>query len=758
MKLSVGDVVEVSVGNSRRLGVAVRADGKKNWMVSDENGVSSSIAPKNITYVVGPPTSLYRAKAEAAGESDSGRAILAAVAADCRERLSGIDEFLEIAWEVIASRDEEAGGSAASLDELTEIVLDEATPESLYAMHVLLTSDRIFFKEKNIKGTTFYQAKSESLVQQAKASIEAEKAAAEERERELEVLRNSIHLRNTDALEALWGKAKLGEVKDALVELALLCGGNGRDSPGQQGTSIGVAALTEKRRRTVSDVLRGIGKPILPSAALDVLVAWGHFSPHENLALLRSPIGADREFEERFLEAASNLLHAEDVVDVDADTRLDLTTIPSYAIDSKDTTEVDDAISWDPEDGRIWVHVADVTRWFPDGPSHPLVAEALRRVATVYLVAQKVTMFPLELAERRLSLGGDASDGSALSVGFKILDSGDIDRDTIRITPSRIARPERMTYLEARDIIQNGPEDHDLCTLHALAQRHLEWRKEDGAVFISTPLSRIQVSDMSAEEPEIEVIIEETDGPDWTTVSELMIVASSIAGDFAEEKEIPVMFRGQRPFDYPSEEALERIPDGPARAAAVFRDAMPSEVRSEPIEHASLALDAYTQITSPIRRSADLIAHFQIKSALRGEDLPFDIAGVNLEISRSQDRGRLARSLEVQTTKYWMLEYLRRLGANIGHEGVFTRPLRDGDARMGLVHLTEFAYQLVVQLPPGTEPGTTLAVRVLTADPRNLFSKAVASSWAAVDSDKLSEGDLSLDEMFSDVSLAETSD
>jgi exoribonuclease-2 len=38
-----------------------------------------------------------------------------------------------------------------------------------------------------------------------------------------------------------------------------------------------------------------------------------------------------------------------------------------------------------------------------------------------------------------------------------------------------------------------------------------------------------------------------------------------------------------------------------------------SVIEPTPVRHASLALDAYVQFTSPIRRYSDILAHFNLK-------------------------------------------------------------------------------------------------------------------------------------------------
>ena len=72
--------------------------------------------------------------------------------------------------------------------------------------------------------------------------------------------------------------------------------------------------------------------------------------------------------------------------DMDAERRQDLTHLTAWAVDSADTTEVDDAVGVESlPDGRrrLWVHVADPTRWLTPGSA--LDAESRRRTSTLYL-------------------------------------------------------------------------------------------------------------------------------------------------------------------------------------------------------------------------------------------------------------------------------------------------------------------------------------------------------------------------------------
>lgn len=75
------------------------------------------------------------------------------------------------------------------------------------------------------------------------------------------------------------------------------------------------------------------------------------------------------------------------IPDADAHTRMDLTHLPVTTIDSASTKEIDDGLSVEHRgEGlgpRLWVHVADPSRWIPR--NHMLDVEARRRAKTMYL-------------------------------------------------------------------------------------------------------------------------------------------------------------------------------------------------------------------------------------------------------------------------------------------------------------------------------------------------------------------------------------
>lgn len=131
----------------------------------------------------------------------------------------------------------------------------------------------------------------------------------------------------------------------------------------------------------------------------------------------------------------------------------DLTHLHSFAIDSEDTEEIDDAVSWDKDEQEAWVHIADVTRFFPLSLSDPILERAFRRGSSSYLATGPQFMFEEENHVREiLSLGATHFDGCALSVKIKLDTEGSLIGDDPCMTISRIRTPHRMSYesLESR--------------------------------------------------------------------------------------------------------------------------------------------------------------------------------------------------------------------------------------------------------------------------------------------------------------------
>lgn len=693
--------------STRRLAIAVRPDGKRNWIVNDANGLLHSITVKQVTFILGQSTQIH-----GAGSAEG----LATLDCQCQQKAEENSELLQLVWESVVNDGGIDETKFTDVKSVADILFGDDSPLSLYTTHLILSSDQLFFKERNIKGRVLYEARSETQVEDTRLMLEAQYLKKQQRERRRLAILKAYEERSFDQLDDCISKEERDQLVECLKQMTLQLdyGAKGDDF------DISFQKFDERSKSLVFEALTAIGMKVRPISAMDVLVAWGIYSRHENLALINSGIPHLTDFDAHCRDCVDRLL-SQKLPDLDKAIRIDLSHLNSYAIDSADTTEVDDAISWDTESGRIYVHIADPTRYFPDGLSNPLLQTALRRVATLYLPDKKLTMFPLELATSLFSLDALESEVCALSFGFRINDDGTLDKESIVIAPSIISPPIRFTYEETEQILNLDAEKEHHANLHMLyerASRRKEWREmEGGALIIKSTFCVISIIE-DAEESQISVGVVHTDTKSWALVSELMVTTCGVAASFAEENTIPVSFRGQLPFDYPSDEVLESVRDGPARAALAFKNASASVLGTKPMEHASLGLDSYTQITSPIRRSLDLVAHFQLKAHLRGEEYPFSEEGVQAEIGRANDMSRMLRNIENRSKKYWQLEYLRREGPRKTYDVQYVRQLKEGDARIAQVQFEDLGFQLVSSVPIDAKPGMMLMARVVEVNPR----------------------------------------
>jgi exoribonuclease-2 len=111
-----------------------------------------------------------------------------------------------------------------------------------------------------------------------------------------------------------------------------------------------------------------------------------------------------------------------------------------------------------------------------------------------------------------------------------------------------------------------------------------------------------------------------------------------------------------------------------------------------------------------------LIAHFQIKAHLRGEELPFTAQQLQETMLSVTSAAIEATSVERQTNRYWGLEYLRRNTDQVW-QALMLRWLREHD-NLGLILLEDLGLELAMRFRRTIRPGDRLEVQVERADPR----------------------------------------
>ncbi|HLB21724.1 MAG TPA: ribonuclease catalytic domain-containing protein, partial [Solirubrobacteraceae bacterium] len=121
-------------------------------------------------------------------------------------------------------------------------------------------------------------------------------------------------------------------------------------------------------------------------------------------ALMRER-GLGRGFERHVQRAAKRARDRGLDVRGDLSFRRDLTDLPTFTIDPVSARDFDDAVSAEELSGgniRVWVHIADVSAYVPEGS--PVDLQARERATSVYVPGAVEPMLPQELSNDACSL------------------------------------------------------------------------------------------------------------------------------------------------------------------------------------------------------------------------------------------------------------------------------------------------------------------------------------------------------------------
>lgn len=315
----------------------------------------------------------------------------------------------------------------------------------------------------------------------------------------------------------------------------------------------------------------------------------------------------------------------------------DRTEIPgfSYAIDNEGSTDPDDAVAYDGK--YLWVHIADPASTVM--PDSSIDKAACQRGATLYIPEGAARM----LCEDCLEDYALGLKEKSRALSFRILLNSDGGIEECQVIKT-IVNVKRLTYQEA-DKIKDSDE---LKPLFDIARKNIERRNKSGAVQITMPEIQIR---LEGEEKKV-VITNHPHTESSEMIREMMLLAGEGAAKFA--------FRNNIPFPFVSQEAPtipEDIPEGLAGQFRLRRCMRKRNVGVTPGMHSGLGLALYSQVTSPLRRYSDLIAHQQLRAFIDGKKL-MDKDTMLMKISEGDAGAMAAKKAERNTNMHWTLVYL----------------------------------------------------------------------------------------------------
>lgn len=671
--LHEGALVAVRGNKALRPLVLTGPEGKRNWRAQDSAGHALTLRPAEVLYVLPPGL---------AGDPGALGALQRRAEAEAEEGL------LQLAWETLEPR------GTYGVEELAEALFDARRPEECYVAFYLLATDRVYFKKKG----GLYEARPAEQVAQLRAQAEAERA------QEARVAQFAERARAAAARPF----AERPSEREWL---------EGEDGAAVRALQASVVAFGEgPERREVDRLAQACGYPKTVHSVLRLLKDIGAWGPHELVHTRR--LGVTAEFPPACAGAAG-ALDAAPPPDPDAAGRRDLRHLKVLTIDDPGTREIDDGLSVEFLGGgrtRVWVHIADPTRFVPLGS--PLDLEARARGTTVYLPTGPVPMFPFELASGAFSLNA-GTERCAMSVAVDLDAEGGVEG--FEAAPTLVA-PSNLSYEEAdaRFRGSSAAEEPELHALFRLAEARHAARRANGAVNIFMPELEVVVRGADREEPEVSVSFKTPEAfmnTSRSMVAEMMILANEALGRIGDDAGVPLPYRGQAAPVLPPEEELARIPEGPPRAAAVRRCFTRGLVSTAAaIPHGSLGLGHYVQFTSPIRRYGDVLAHYQIKAHLRGEAAPFTASQLQALMDEVADAAFEKRKLMREAEDYFIAMFFRDNPRGVW-SGQFLQWVVQ-DRGLASVLIEDLGYEVRTRIDRAVLPGDRISLEVVEADPR----------------------------------------
>jgi exoribonuclease II len=442
-------------------------------------------------------------------------------------------------------------------------------------------------------------------------------------------------------------------------------------------------------------LMRDAGLRDTPASAFRTLVARDVFEPDVNL--LRIRYGMDRPFSGSVRAEADQLAGAGFAVD----DRVDLRDLNLTAIDDPGTTEIDDALSLEARaDGwRVGVHLAEPGAVVPG--TSGVDREAARRQTTLYLPRGKRLMLPSVLSEGAASLIPGA-DRPALSVIIDLDAAGSwlgakVVRSVVRIG-------QTLSYDEVDARLDT---DSELGTLVVLAEALRSQRLAGGALDTRLP----EVNPSVGEGGAVDLWVVEATSRARAMVAEWMVRANGEAARLLWDARVSVVYRCQElkrplPQEYDPEDRLSVY-----RATRCLGQTLLDAV---PRRHAGLGLDAYVQITSPLRRYMDLVTQRQLSAHLAGEEPPLDAEAMAAAVALAQPVLSHAQIVRGGTRQFWLTRWLEQ------HAGAeLDAVVLDTAGRRVRIEIEALSWRRMIRPSRPLEPGQRIRLRVSAANARD---------------------------------------
>ena len=401
------------------------------------------------------------------------------------------------------------------------------------------------------------------------------------------------------------------------------------------------------------------------------------------------------DFSEECINEANSV--SREVTEEDLKVRTDFRENMIFTIDGADAKDFDDAVEvYEKEDGgfKIGVHIADVSAFVKEGGE--IDKDAVDRGTSIYLIYSVIPMLPQILSNGSCSLVPH-QDRLTMSFIMDIDSEGNLIEGETKL--GVINSKKRFTYDEVNKIVEQNDQE-TIAKNKEFVPMLNTMIKASAAI----RANRDKRGQLNLDIPEAKILTDENGHPTGIepryrglaemAIEDLMILTNEYVASTYDHMNLPFMYRVH---EAPSPEKIEHfmhIARGMGHKVKNKKNGFYSSdvvkvlddeddelvktvlssllLRSLPkayygptnVGHFGLASKAYMQVTSPIRRYPDLVAHRLIKKYMFEPEnfhkLNFDQIGEYLsDIGKSTSaQERRAEQLERDVTKMKMAEYM----------------------------------------------------------------------------------------------------
>lgn len=373
--------------------------------------------------------------------------------------------------------------------------------------------------------------------------------------------------------------------------------------------------------------------------------------------------------------------------------RVDLTNRKIFTIDGAGTKDMDDAVSITKKDNGNYlldVHISHVSHYIPI--NSPLFLRAVHNTTSVYLANKVVHMLHPQISNGICSLNPN-EERLTKTYQMEIDPRGNIV--DFNYFDSVIKSRKKMTYEECNEIFENnkipdGYEDYvnDLLLMQELAQIIENRRRENGCLDFGNK----EIEFILDDEDKIIGVTTRSQGPAEKLIENFMVVTNEALAEFMYNLGIEFVYRNHEiPYDDKVKETvklitqigykvdsikngddphvIQRIIDSLSTKEEFFilsslllRSMQKAYFSTENKGHYGLALNAYSQTTSPIRRLMDLIIEYILDNLDKILDGTINMdklkSTLNSLCQRASMMERCADKAEYESNKLNMIDYV----------------------------------------------------------------------------------------------------